>query len=569
MSEVSELLTKLTLNDSEFKRKITENIAHVEKLSNGMKNMATVGVAAFAAVVGSALFLSKTIFDAADRVNDLYLASKKLGTSVESFQELSIAARESGVNVDSLQRLMQFMNKTIGNAELGNGKAADAFKKLGISLSDLDKLSSDQKLRLIAEQLSKITNLSQEHALAGTIFGRGGLQAVAFFNSNIEESVNRVKRLGITLTDSQAANLHKLEETKQLAGSVWQGFENNVSAELAPAFTRLFDGILKSVEGMGGLKHAAKSTADFIIDAMNGMVSAISKAVSMMGQAKAIYNDIATSSIGQQIAEANQKSADWTTSHFQAGLWDKQVSGIDRLLQHIMPNNSTLSDQALQSSRIIRSTVSSSGGSGENSSMLGANIVSKSSELANLSQQVSSVMQRSVSALGQLPSAATAASAAVNKVATSFNHALDNLFGIGGEGKAYIQSQLSKGPQQAVDPRFSDLLNQIKTELQTGDKKNIDNQIKSLSRISKDQNTIGDDGKGNFFDISNSDMLAAVKEIQKAAHLGETKPQQVTIKLDYDKEGLVKAYATSSKAQATTYQWIVAAAASEAQSSGY
>ncbi len=273
-----ELITKLILDSKEFKNKIQESVNDVSSLSSSFSTMAKIGVASFTAVVAAVTLVSSEVFKAADKVSVLYDNTRKLGVSVAAFQELSVAAKEAGVSTESLQNLMALMNKNLGNASLGIGKAKASLSALGLSMESLNGLSTDQKFEKIAAQLGKIKDIGLQTSLASMIFGKGAKDAIGLFNSDIEETITKVKSLGFTLTDSQAAGLDKLSETRELIGSMWEGFKDNVAAELAPAFQELYDRIIESVQNMGGLKAVAKDTADYIIKAMDTMSDALDRA---------------------------------------------------------------------------------------------------------------------------------------------------------------------------------------------------------------------------------------------------------------------------------------------------
>lgn len=278
MTQVAKLVTEITADSSKFSAAINKAKGDANSFGNSVKTAAAVATIALTAVASAAALVTKSVFESADRISKLADNAAKIGVTVAALQELSIAARESGVSAESLQTLLGNMNKRLGEAQLGGGKAATALQALGLSFADLSSLSADEKFTVIAEKLRLINDITLQTAVASDIFGKSGKDAIALFNTNIDLSINKVKELGITLTESQKNALDQLSETKDLVGSVWEGFKDNVSAEVAPAFQQLFDGILNSIKEMGGLKDAAKSVADYITAAMHAMSTAIKQA---------------------------------------------------------------------------------------------------------------------------------------------------------------------------------------------------------------------------------------------------------------------------------------------------
>lgn len=298
MTEVAKLVTEVVADTRDFKKSMLEAKASASSFTAAIQAGSVVAVAAITAIAGAATLLSKEVFESAEKISKLYDNTQKIGVSVAAFQELTVAANEAGVSADSLQNLLGIMNKKLGEAKLNGGGAAVALKALGLSFKDLDKLSTDQKFELIAFKLRNIKDVQVETAVASAIFGKSAKDGIGLFNSNIDEAINKVRELGITLTQSQAEGLDKLAETKDLIGTVWQGFKDNVAAEVAPAFQEMLNGILEGVKGMGGLKEAAKSTAEFIVSAMHAMADAISAAVKIIEAAKRVYDDISDSFVG-------------------------------------------------------------------------------------------------------------------------------------------------------------------------------------------------------------------------------------------------------------------------------
>ena len=339
MALVSELIAVLTLDDALFKEKIAEDIAAADEMSTSIMGSGAVIAGAFAVMASGAILVTDGILKIAEKVDELYTSSNKLGMTVASMQELSIAAKETGVSTGSLESMLGFMNKSLGNAELGSGKAGDALKALGLNLTDLNGLSTDQKFEVIAQRLGQVHDVTLETALATQIFGRGAKDAIGLFNSNIDESITKARELGIELTQGQAGAAHELTATKDLVGSMFDGFLENVAADVAPAFTVLLNNILEAVKDMGGLKEAAQSVADFITAAMTAMVTAIGDAVAAMRVAKSIADDIGVTSILSKAGQGLEMAIKDVYSRITT-----PPAGMEALISHIAPQN--LSDQS-------------------------------------------------------------------------------------------------------------------------------------------------------------------------------------------------------------------------------
>src|SRR5665811_1789688 len=94
---------------------------------------------------------------------------------------------------------------------------------------------------------------------------------------------------------------------------------------------------------MGGLKVVAKSTSDFIINAMGIMASAIDKAIVAIKVAVAVYQTLPV--VSTLIDTAGKGFA---LAFADLGkMFDSQVAGIDNLLRHTLSPDSKFSDASL------------------------------------------------------------------------------------------------------------------------------------------------------------------------------------------------------------------------------
>jgi len=313
---VAKLVTEITADSSKFTAALKSAEGSANSFNSAMKAGGVAAIAIFTALAASAALVGKEIFQAADKVSELYDNTRKIGVSVAAFQELSVAAHEAGVSTEGLQNLLGQMNKRLGDAALNGGKTAEALSALGVTFKDLQNLTTDQKFELIASKLRQVKNLQLETAVGSEIFGKSFRDAVGLVNSNLDESRSKVQEFGITLSESQAAGLDKLSETKDFIGTIWEGFKNNVAAEVAPAFQDLLDKIQAGIKGMGGLKDAAKSTADAIISVMDAMVSSVNFAVSAIKDAaanlrtfKGVFDDFKLGTLEKATSSGSKNSA--------------------------------------------------------------------------------------------------------------------------------------------------------------------------------------------------------------------------------------------------------------------
>ena len=299
MAEIATLLTIITADTAQFTAALDKAKAEATSFSGAISAGGLVAVAAFTAMAGAVVYVGDEILKSADKIKEFSENAAKIGTTTSALQELTIAAGQTGVSAEQLQTSLGFMNTNLGKAQLGTGTAVLGLKALGISLSDIKGLSADQTFTLIASKLALLKdNIPLETAVASSIFGKGAKADIALFNSNIDDSRAKIQELGITMSDSQAEALTSLAKSKDLIGTIWEGFKDNVSADVAPAFQELLTGITQAIVGMGGMKQTAKDTATSVVSFMRDMTNAALAAVEAFKYLHSVGNDLSKLAFG-------------------------------------------------------------------------------------------------------------------------------------------------------------------------------------------------------------------------------------------------------------------------------
>ena len=109
----------------------------------------------------------------ADLNNQLTDASARTGASVEMLNGLKLAAEGSGLSFETLEKGVGKLPKAMADAARGSGAAARAFDELGVKADADGKLrATDDVLRDIFTELSKVENPAKRAALAMDIFGQ-------------------------------------------------------------------------------------------------------------------------------------------------------------------------------------------------------------------------------------------------------------------------------------------------------------------------------------------------------------------------------------------------------------
>lgn len=282
---VAQLITEMKIKNDQFNMAIAESERKVTGFSSvANKGLIGIGLAFGVAATAGGLFL-RAVSQNAKAIGELYDNTQKLGIGVSKFQELEQAASKAGLSSEGLRNTLSKMQNAIGAASFGDTSKLDAFKAIGLNVKELLALSPDQQFLKIASALKEVGQGAQQANLATTLLGKGGKEALGLINSNIEETIAQYRKLGITLTDEQAKAADSFDESKALLGKVWSGFGDQVTAELSPAFEKMTQWLLDSVEQYGGLNKVAKN---FTAGLITGLTTIGEKANQVYGVWKQI-----------------------------------------------------------------------------------------------------------------------------------------------------------------------------------------------------------------------------------------------------------------------------------------
>ena len=216
----------------------------------GISGRAALGFAALgAAAVASIGFVAMKVYDAVesttalgDHLNNL---SQRTGIAVEKLSGgLKLAAETTGSSIDSLATGMNQLNRAISEAADGTGKQAEAFKRLGISVTDADgKLkSADQVLEEIAVAFAGAEDGAVKAEIAMTLLGRAGVNLIPLLNQGAD-GLNKLEReaklAGITMDKETADAASKLNENMRVLKAYGEGFWISVASPLVEGLAKI------------------------------------------------------------------------------------------------------------------------------------------------------------------------------------------------------------------------------------------------------------------------------------------------------------------------------------------
>ena len=220
-----------------------------------MRGLSTAG----AVVAGSLGALAVKSGDAADELSTL---SSVTGISVQNLQKYRAGADLVDVSLETIAKSQQKIVKSMASASSGTGKQADAFKALGVSVTNADGSlrDSDEVWNETIQALSKVENETQRNAMAMDIMGKSAME----LNPLIEDGGKSYEMLAQSMKENDLQ------------------FVDQETLDGANRFNDALD-ILKA-NGLATIQTIGMQLASYLAPAMEKIASALGKVMGWLSK---------------------------------------------------------------------------------------------------------------------------------------------------------------------------------------------------------------------------------------------------------------------------------------------
>ena len=211
--EVKEAANKSDDANERF-RKLGDTLKTIGRvLAVGIAAIGTAAIAAGSALVGMTV-------DAAAYADDMLTQSSITGMSVEKLQAYSYAADLVDVSLETMTGSMAKNIKSMSNASQGSAKFADAYKELGISVTNTDGTLRDSETVYweAIDALGKVSNETERDALAMQLFGKSAQDLNPLIeqgSEGIAALTEEAKRMGAVLSEESIEKLSQFDDSVQ------------------------------------------------------------------------------------------------------------------------------------------------------------------------------------------------------------------------------------------------------------------------------------------------------------------------------------------------------------------
>lgn len=264
---------------------------------------------------------------------------EQMGVTTDAIQELGYAAEAADVPAEVLNGAMLRLARGMEQAEQGTGPAADALRKLHVSMKDLKGESLDQNLEVLADAFAKMPDGAEKAALATELFGRSAgprmLQLLNQGKDGIVDLRNEAHKLGVVMSEEQIEKADQLDEAQKKLKFSIIGLKNEAVSAIIPELSKMAEALR---EWVGENREAIVSTLENVLHGIAEAFHIVGEVISTVTGFFIEHGEIATSvleAVGVVIGIfAAQAAADWIIAFFPLAAGIATIAAIIEIVEH-------------------------------------------------------------------------------------------------------------------------------------------------------------------------------------------------------------------------------------------
>ena len=260
----------------ELNKEAKQTPTHLAKLGEGLKkagdfalsstkalaDFTIVGVKAMASACASAITsVGALAVKSGALADDLNTLSATTGLTTKELQEFQYASDLIDVSVETLAGALKKTTASMVSAKSGTGASAEAFKKLGVSVTDAQGNLRDNNdvFQESIKALGNIANETERDALAMQIFGKSATELNPLIKGGIDTlsaMSKQANELGLVLSqealDGANAFNDQIDILKANGKATFQVIGTEIASQLTPAMEKLNTEIMQVIKSLTG-----------------------------------------------------------------------------------------------------------------------------------------------------------------------------------------------------------------------------------------------------------------------------------------------------------------------------
>lgn len=241
------------------------------------------GVKALGSAVASVgRALKDSIVSSSAFADEMLTLSTQTGVSTDKLQEYEYMAGLIDVDVSTITGSMAKLTKNMATASKGTGASAEAFKSLGVQVTNADgTLRSNQDVfNDTITALGKIENETQRDAYAMQIFGKSAQELnplIAQGGDALAKFSEEAHNAGYVLDEEALNSLGAVDDSMQRFGKAIEGAKNQLMVNFAPAISEMINAITPFISsitrGLTGLIKGTEGASGEVASGVKGIVN--------------------------------------------------------------------------------------------------------------------------------------------------------------------------------------------------------------------------------------------------------------------------------------------------------
>jgi phage-related protein len=227
--------------------------------------------------VGSAM--SESLSAGAEYADNIITMSVQTGVSTENLQKFNAVAELVDVSTETMTKSMAKNIKSMTSASSGTGAMAEAYKKLGVSVTNADGTLRDSET-VYWETIDALKNVADEterDSIAMEILGKSAQELnplIAQGSEGIKAMGDEAVKMGAVLSEDALNSLGAVDDEIQRMNTITGATSNLFASAFAPAISTL----------MGGVNDLGSSFNYLISSIISGDSGGVEDAMNMINE---------------------------------------------------------------------------------------------------------------------------------------------------------------------------------------------------------------------------------------------------------------------------------------------
>lgn len=257
--DMSANLGKLTSDMAQAKSTVNSAMKDIQAAVDQAKKafIALTGVASVDALKGM-------IMGAIDGAANLNKLSIQAGITVERLSALAAVGKATSTSADTIAAASNKMSKALAAQNEDSAGAARALKALGLSFSDFQNMSPDERMVAVAKAMNGFQDGASKSAAAMLLMGKSGAEMLPFLRDLAEKGELHAKT-----TTAQAEAAHEFEKQLGLLKTQGEAWRKSLAMTILPTLNDIAEALLtvkKNTAALGvemgeGLKIVLQTVA--------------------------------------------------------------------------------------------------------------------------------------------------------------------------------------------------------------------------------------------------------------------------------------------------------------------